>query len=129
MKTLSWNCRGLGQPRTVRCLADMVRFHKPQVVGLIETKMDKGRAEVLRRKLGFECGLGVDSNGRSGGLALWWKEEIQLTVESFSSHHIDCVLDLEDRVRLTLFYGNPVAHRRCETWNLLRNLRQNNNLP
>ncbi|CAM8947828.1 unnamed protein product [Rhodiola kirilowii] len=71
MKSLCWNCRGLGQPRTVRSLADLVRCYKPQVVGLIETKSENGRTEVLRRQLGFDCGFGVDSNGRSGGLAIW----------------------------------------------------------
>ncbi|CAM8886272.1 unnamed protein product [Rhodiola kirilowii] len=129
MKTLCWNCRGLGQPRTVRSLVDMVRSYKPQVVGLIETKLDRSRMEVIRRKMGFDCGLGVDSNGRSGGLGLWWKEELNLTVRSFSSFHIDCVFELEERIRLTIFYGNPVAHRRSETWNLLRILSRDNKLP
>ncbi|KAL9680031.1 hypothetical protein QQ045_017904 [Rhodiola kirilowii] len=129
MKTLCWNCRGLGQPRTVRSLADLVRCYKPQVVGLIETKSNNGRVEALRRRLGFDCGLGVDSNGSSGGLALWWKEEIRLTVRSYSSYHIDCDLEVGERVRLTIFYGNPVTNRRSETWNLLRRLSQDSDQP
>ncbi|CAM8965988.1 unnamed protein product [Rhodiola kirilowii] len=129
MKTLCWNCRGMGQPRTVRSLADMVRYYKPQVVGLIETKSEFGRLEVLRRRLGFDCGFGVDSMGRSGGLAIWWKEELSLTLRSYSSHHIDCELEVGERVRLTIFYGNPATHRRRETWDLLRCLSRDNNLP
>ncbi|CAM8905802.1 unnamed protein product [Rhodiola kirilowii] len=129
MKMLCWNCQGLGQPQIVWSLADMVRCYKPQIVGLIETKSDNGRIEALRRKLGFECGLGVDSNGRSGGMALWWKEDLQLTVRSFSSYHIDCDFEVGERIRLTVFYGNPATHRRSETWNLLRSLSYASNFP
>ena len=31
----------------------------------------------------------VDSNGRSGGLALMWKEDIKVEVQTFSPSHID----------------------------------------
>ncbi|CAM8933405.1 unnamed protein product [Rhodiola kirilowii] len=129
MKTLCWNCRGLGHPRTVRCLTELVRFHKPQVVGLIETKMDGKRVEAVRRKIGFSYGLAVDSQGRSGGLAIWWSEDIQLSVSSFSKNHIDCEVDLGGIIRVTVFYGNPSTHRRSESWNLLRTLGLNNQLP
>ncbi|CAM8928848.1 unnamed protein product [Rhodiola kirilowii] len=129
MKMICWNCRGLRQPRTVRSLADLVRCYKPQIVGLIETKSENGRMEMLKRKLGFECGLGVDSHGRSGGLALCWKEDLQLSVKSFSSHHIDCEVEMGEKVRLTIFYGNPATHRSSETWDLLRSLSRDNNLP
>ncbi|KAL9665384.1 hypothetical protein QQ045_020803 [Rhodiola kirilowii] len=32
------------------------------------------------------------------------------------------------RIRFTVFYGNPVTHRRSESWNLLRKLSDNNSL-
>ncbi|CAM8910773.1 unnamed protein product [Rhodiola kirilowii] len=42
MKLLSWNCRGVGGPRAVRSLCDVVRPHRPSILGLIETKKDDG---------------------------------------------------------------------------------------
>ncbi|KAL9665504.1 hypothetical protein QQ045_020924 [Rhodiola kirilowii] len=104
-----------GQPHTVRSLTDLVRFQKPKVIGLIKTKMDGGRVDVIRRK--------------AGGLVIWWREETQLTVRSYSEFHIDFEIELTERVRLTIFYGNPVTRQRNETWNLLRNLGHQNSLP
>ncbi|XP_031120221.1 uncharacterized protein LOC116023364 [Ipomoea triloba] len=65
MSTLSWNCRGLGNPRTVREVVDLVSRKKPEFVFLMETKVGRSHAERLRVKLGFEdvelsvAGLGV----------------------------------------------------------------------
>ncbi|CAM8942715.1 unnamed protein product [Rhodiola kirilowii] len=129
MNTLCWNCRGMGQPRTVRSLAELVRSNKPQVVGLIETKLEGERIIAIRRKLGFEHCLEVDCRGRSGGLAIWWKDDIHLTVRSYSIFHIDCEIEMEEKSRLTLFYGNPITNRRIETWDLLRRLGHQNSLP
>ncbi|KAL9677188.1 hypothetical protein QQ045_005416 [Rhodiola kirilowii] len=90
--------------------------------------MNGRKVDVIRHKLGFAHGLVVDIDGKSGGLAIWWREEIQLSVRSYSYNHIDCLIELSEEVSLTVFYGNHVTHRRIETWNLLRNLNQNNNL-
>ncbi|CAM8882672.1 unnamed protein product [Rhodiola kirilowii] len=128
MKSLCWNCRGLGQPRLAHCLVDMVRSYKPQLVSLIETKMNEERVERIRRRLGFTHGLAVDCQGRSGGLAIWWADDVDLTVKSYSMNHIDCIVDLSERIHFTVFYGNPVTHRRSESWNLLRKLSDNNSL-
>lgn len=38
MKTLCWNCRGLGSPRVVRNIKDVIGSCCPEIVGLIETK-------------------------------------------------------------------------------------------
>ena len=39
MNLLSWNCRGLGNPRIVRDLHHMVKEKKPTLVFLMETKV------------------------------------------------------------------------------------------
>ncbi|KAL9687259.1 hypothetical protein QQ045_031658 [Rhodiola kirilowii] len=48
------------------------------MVALIEMKLGEDRANGIRRKLAFDCGLIVDSQGRARELIIWWKEEIQL---------------------------------------------------
>uniref|UniRef100_A0A2N9IJ19 Endonuclease/exonuclease/phosphatase domain-containing protein n=1 Tax=Fagus sylvatica TaxID=28930 RepID=A0A2N9IJ19_FAGSY len=54
MNCLAWNCRGLGNPRTVQELARLVRAQDPNVVFLIETWQDDGPLERLRCQLLFE---------------------------------------------------------------------------
>jgi hypothetical protein len=39
MKILSWNCRGLGNPKTVRALKKLLTNHTPDLVFLMETKL------------------------------------------------------------------------------------------
>ncbi|CAM8882279.1 unnamed protein product [Rhodiola kirilowii] len=131
MRALAWNCRGLGQPRTVRELADLVGDFRPQVIGLQETKMERRKLEAIRRRLGFSCGFSVERNGLAGGLALWWKEEVDLRILSYSSSHIDSYVedDKEFRFRITLFYGEPVTHKRQDSWDLLRLLNKQLELP
>ncbi|CAM8877709.1 unnamed protein product [Rhodiola kirilowii] len=129
MITLCWNCRGLGRLRSVQSLTEMVRSHKPCLVALIETKMDQRRLEGIRRKLGFAGGFAVDRVGLAGGLAIWWKADVILSVRSYSRHHIDCMVGEGEVFRLTVFYGNPISSRRAKSWDLLRTLSQQREGP
>ncbi|CAM8895955.1 unnamed protein product [Rhodiola kirilowii] len=128
MKIFSWNCRGLGRPRTVRALRDAMRSLSPQIVGLMETKKRASDIEGVRCKLGFRNGFGVSCRGRSGGLALFWDDSLCLEILNYSVSHIDAVIRDQGLWRLTLFYGNPAVNRRCESWNLLRQLRSLNDI-
>jgi hypothetical protein len=53
MILMSWNCRGLGNPEAVRALHLMVKTKGPQVLFLMETKLDAGRMEKDSRSVGF----------------------------------------------------------------------------
>lgn len=121
MRLLSWNCRGLGKPQAVRELTDLVRVHKPRIVGLMETKIDRCRLDAIRQRLGFKFGV-FDREGIAGGLSLWWKEGMDIQVLSYSKFHIDVWVEQNNPFRATLFYGSPIAHRRASSWNLLRQL-------
>lgn len=59
-----------------------------------------------------------------GGLALFWKNDVDLNVEPSSLNHIDVLINKgkADVWRLTGFYGHPVTQRRVESWNLIRSL-------
>ena len=70
LRIISWNCRGLGNPRSVRALHDLVRCWNPKIVFLMETKSKKNRMERIKNRIGFANGLIVPSVGRSGGIAL-----------------------------------------------------------
>ena len=124
MNILSWNCQGLGNPKAVRALHNMVKMKGPKVLFLLETKLDSGRMEGVIIKLGYDNVFSVPSMGRSGGLALLWKTEAEIIIQNYSQHHIDAHVDSRQTRcwRLTGFYGRPEQHRQKESWALLKHL-------
>lgn len=131
MSIISWNCRGLGLPPNVRFLKELVRQERPSYIFLCETIDNKGKIDWISRSLGFDGLITVDAQGRSDGLALLWKEKEEVELRSFSRNHIDVEVAVEgkDRWRLTGFYGEPNRSQRRKTWDLLRNLARDSNLP
>jgi hypothetical protein len=126
MILLSWNCRGLGNPRTVRDLCRMAKEKKPDVVFLIETKCRNAKMEKIRVKLGFECAFVVEAVGKSGGLALLWKEKNFLEIQNYSRWHINAEMVNEEgrgRWKFSGFYGQPAWNKRHESWSLLKHLK------
>jgi hypothetical protein len=67
MNCIVWNCCGLGNPRTVQELAQMVRDKDPSAVFLIETWADEPQLELLRIQLHFANKLVVPRRNRGGG--------------------------------------------------------------
>ena len=96
MNSLCWNCRGIGNPRTVFALRDYVRRRNPRIVFLSETKSKNRRMEKVKFNLGFTNGLYVPSRGWSGGLALLWSSDTNLEIKSYSNHHIDAIITEAD---------------------------------
>ncbi|XP_031090882.1 uncharacterized protein LOC115995875 [Ipomoea triloba] len=131
MSTISWNCRGLGNPRTVREAVDLVSKKKPDFLFLMETKVARTHAECLRVKLGFEDLFYIDSVGLSGGLALFWRRNCTARLLSFSKNHIDVEVTIANSEcwRMTCYYGFPERNRRSESWELLRSLATTSDLP
>lgn len=114
---------------TVRALKDLISSHKPSIVGLSETKLNSRRWDSLRVVVGFQNCFSVDCEGRSGGLALLWHKDVDVSVCSFSKSHIDVIVKGDSVFRLTLFYGNPRVERRKESWELLRKLKRERSEP
>jgi len=126
MNLLSWNCRELGNLRTVQNLHQLVKDKKPDVVFLMETICTTKFMEGLRVQLGFSGLFVVDPVGRSGGLALLWKDTVNIEIFNFSRHHINDVVHEGDdnfRWKLTGLYGQPDTAGRGETWALLSHLK------
>lgn len=130
MITLSWNYRGLGQAATVPALCELVRVRNPNVIFFSETLSLSVRFEALRVKLKFTNCFSVDYVGRSGGLAILWRNNISCSIVSYSNNHIDVHVfySLGDW-RITGFYGLPERGRRQLFWNLLHTLASQSSLP
>lgn len=86
------------------------------IMFLSETWLDREMMEWVCCQLRFDGCFTVPSNGRGGGLALLWKDEDVVWVDSFSNYHIDAIMQggLENAWRLTGFYGEPETRRRTD---------------
>ena len=132
MSLLSWNCQGLGSAPTVRSLTDVVKFFDSVLVFLSETKASLNRIKGLQRKLNLTQGITVPSDGRSGGLAMLWKEGADVSFKSCSNGHIDVVVCEGAGAqpwRATGFYGHPNTGMRHISWKLLESLKRQCDMP
>ena len=84
MSTISWNCRGLGNPQTVRELRKIVKQEGPALLCVMETKIKGKRVEDLKFSLGFLGCFAIDSDGLSGGIGLFWSKDVDVKLENFS---------------------------------------------
>ncbi|TYH19504.1 hypothetical protein ES288_A05G357000v1 [Gossypium darwinii] len=125
MKFMCWNCRGMGNPAKIRELKQLIRAHNPDIIFLSETKMNGNDFRRVQNKCRLQNGLTVNSEGRSGGLALMWKEGVNVSIQSFSKHHIDSIVNLENNkiMRVTGFYGHANLSLRHNSWDILRRVR------
>uniref|UniRef100_A0A2N9ESV5 Endonuclease/exonuclease/phosphatase domain-containing protein n=1 Tax=Fagus sylvatica TaxID=28930 RepID=A0A2N9ESV5_FAGSY len=120
MSILAWNCRRLGNPCIVQELFRLVWEQDLLVLFVVETRLDTARLEVLQCRLKFSSKLVVSRREHGGGLALFWKQEANLMIKSYSTHHIDTVVNegIEDSWHFTGFYGVSETHRRHVSWSL-----------
>jgi ABC-type Zn uptake system ZnuABC Zn-binding protein ZnuA len=65
MILLSWNCRGFGNPRTIRDLHQLVKEKRPNMVFLMETLCSQRYMDRIRSRLGFDSMFVVNLVGRS----------------------------------------------------------------
>ena len=132
IRALGWNCRGLGTPRSVNALCEIVRRWDPNFVFLSETKLKKKAMESAKRKVGFVYGLVVPKLDKSGGMALLWKENINLEIMGYVGNFINAIVTEADsglKWRIIGFYGQPEAHKRKESWDQLKALNRKFQLP
>ena len=116
----------------MRSLTDKVKDTDPVLVFLSETKANWNRMKGIQRKLNFTQGIIVPSNGRSGGLAMLWKEGADVSFKSCSNAHIDVVVCEgvgAQPWKGTRFYGHPNVGMRFTSWSLLKLLKRQCNMP
>ena len=131
MKLVSQNCRGLGNQPAVRGLLELQKAEEPDILFLCETKMIEKEMDWFRWKLGMPHMTVVDSKGRSGGLALFWRKGVDVQLRRKGRYHIDVdvVEDNGSRWRFTGIYGESKSGEKENTWRLLRTLQAQSNLP
>ncbi|KAK1678763.1 hypothetical protein QYE76_039611 [Lolium multiflorum] len=117
---------------TVDGLLELQRAEEPDVLFLSEMKMDRRGMEKFRVLLNMPNMEVYDCDGRSGGLALFWKRDVKLCVSPVKTrYHIEAEITGEDGFvwRLTGIYGEPKTSDKEKTWRLLQILHGQSNLP
>lgn len=72
MSVLAWNCRGAAHPDFMKNICDLATQHKPMLIYILETRLPFSRIDNLKKKLKLYEVHGVDSNGLSGGIWMFW---------------------------------------------------------
>jgi exonuclease III len=86
----------------------------------------------LRQRLDLKGFAGVSSNGMSGGLALFWHDQITVVVQDMNERYIDAYVRLSPTSpewRLTCVYGEPRVEDRHRMWEKLRTMKTSSTLP
>ena len=98
---------------------------------VLETQVHKTCVKGLKTTLGFDNSFAVSSSGRSGGLGIFWNNDIKIEILPYSQYHIDAIVTEEgsEPWRLTCVYGEAQTSERFKTWNLLKHIKSSNALP
>ncbi|KAA3487155.1 reverse transcriptase [Gossypium australe] len=116
MKNICWNVRGLGSPRAERRLRHLCKQYNPQMVFLMETKLDRSA---------WRGSGGV--RDLDEGYVLHGKLN-----SSFSKWHIDTIVkeeNVHEEWRFTGFYCSPYLKDKNLAWSMLKNLAQGYDYP
>jgi hypothetical protein len=79
----------------------------------------------------MDCKEVVGSDGRSGGMLLFWKKEMQITLCHKCKNYIDAKIGcgLENVWSFTGLYGEPRWQDKHLTWQCLRDLHSRSSMP
>jgi hypothetical protein len=131
MSLFSVNYRGVGNASTVRELRDFVVKFAPSILCIQEAQIDRGHVESLAGLLGFDKAFAIDSAERSGGLGIFWSNDISIDILGYSQYHIDIsIVGIGDIPwRLMSVYGEAQISERHRTWDMLKDVCSSSSLP
>ncbi|GMP25581.1 hypothetical protein CsSME_00002379 [Camellia sinensis var. sinensis] len=132
MDLLIWNCRGAGNKKFKRNPRKLVLIHKPDLMVLMETKVDLASMGTFFNQMGFTTLTYVDSIGRSGGIWMLWSPiSVNVRVTEVSSQLITAKIAKQEYLEWLFLavYASPVHSKREEMWNSLENIAQTTSAP
>ena len=112
-------------------LSHLVGEKAPNILFLMETKQTVEEMKWIQGELHYDSMLAVPCLGRRGGLAMLWKNEMDLHIQTYTKNHIDALImsNQNSPWRITGFYGKPEEQLRHEIWLLLKHLKSRSSTP
>ena len=80
MSAFCWNCSGAGKPATVREIREFAMKFTPTVLCIVETQISGVRVEAFANTLVYYHAYAIDSQGRSGGMGIFWNNTIDVQI-------------------------------------------------
>ncbi|KAI7989599.1 hypothetical protein LOK49_LG13G01930 [Camellia lanceoleosa] len=132
MDLLIRNCGGAGNKKFKRTLRELVQIHKPELVVLMEPKVEFKDMGMFFNCMGFTASAHVNPIGRSGCIWMIWNPNVvNVRVVEACSQQITATIsrqDFQDWV-LSAVYASPNADKRDELWEQLQVLAQSMEKP
>jgi hypothetical protein len=119
-------------PLTGNEIVQVSKSFNLRLVFLCETRQNKDRIRHLRFRLGIKGFAGFSSDDLSGGLALFWHENLCVEVIDINERYIDAYIQESPSApqwRLTCVYGEPRVENCYRMWDTPKNLKATSNLP
>lgn len=116
----SWNCQGMRNAFTDRRFWEFRSDISPDVLFLMETKNQDEYIAKIGKDLNFVNSFTVPPQGLSGGLALFWKDDISVEILDSSANLIDVKFKhKQSSFHTTFIYGPPQKENRGAFWDQL----------
>ncbi|GMI63733.1 hypothetical protein HRI_000042600 [Hibiscus trionum] len=128
---LCWNAQGVASPAFRRHFRNFVRINDPQVVVLVEPRINSVRADRVLTKLEFPNSYWVEAHGFNGGIWLLWWDSVSIHIDRISNQFIHICVTLivsSEWFFFTVVYAIPKVNVRRLLWTFLENLNPGNDV-
>ncbi|KAI8018792.1 hypothetical protein LOK49_LG04G01997 [Camellia lanceoleosa] len=117
MDMIIWNCRGASNARFRRTLRELVSLHKPDMLILMETKVELNTMGMSFNNLEYTASTHVDPIGRSGSIWLLWNpSQANVRVHDATSQMITATISRQEYPNWVLLavYASLTIRKRDE---------------
>ena len=108
---------------TVKASKELKSKYRPSLVFLMETRNNDELMERLRKKMRYDNWSYVNPKVLSGGLALWWNNEVKMKVMEATKNCINTLVTMEGKrnmSRVCWIYGSTYFDERRDWWEYIK---------
>ncbi|XP_075636620.1 uncharacterized protein LOC142608841 [Castanea sativa] len=132
MNIVVWNCRGARKPNFQSYVQDLVRFHDPTLLVVMETRVGGSRARDITNRLPFNGTIHTEMIGRARDLWLLWNSDrVEVSRLACSEQEIHTAVKVRASSSNWMFsavYASPRSAERRILWNNLSIVTELHNL-